>query len=280
MKPVVFSKRTHFYRGPLRAVIFDWAGTIVDYGCFAPVAVFVEIFGQRGIEISIAQARAPMGLEKRDHIRAILQIPEVAAAWLAIHGKPWTEADIDALYHDSVTAQTATVVEYADLIPGALETVHRCRERSLQIGTTTGYSRAVMAALLPAAAARGYAPDSTVCPSDVPAGRPAPWMLYQNAINLQVYPFAAVVKVGDTLPDIEEALNAGAWAVAVSQTGNALGLTRAEAEALDPAALVERLAPIEATLYEAGAHAVIRSVAELPTVLDAIEERLRAGEGP
>ncbi len=268
------------YGGPLRAVIFDWAGTMVDYGCFAPVVVFVEIFRRRGIELSIGQARAPMGLEKRDHIRAIAQMPEVSAAWLAVHGVPWTEADIDALYRDSVTTQAATVVEYADLIPGALKTVRHCRERGLQIGATTGYSRDVMAALLPAAAARGYVPDATVCPSDVPAGRPAPWMLYQNAIDLRVYPFAAVVKVGDTIPDIDEALNAGAWAVAVSQTGNALGLTGAEAEALDPAALAEQLAPIEAMLYEAGAHAVIRSVAELPAVLDAIEARLRAGERP
>ncbi|MFQ3566273.1 MAG: phosphonoacetaldehyde hydrolase [Aggregatilineales bacterium] len=268
------------YCGPLRAVIFDWAGTMVDYGCFAPVAVFVEIFRQRGIEIDVAQARAPMGLEKRDHIRAIAQMPEVSAAWLAVHGSPWTEADIDALYRDSVTAQVATVIEYADLISGALEAVRCCRERGLLVGATTGYSRNVMAALLPAAAARGYVPDSTVCPSDVPAGRPAPWMLYQNAINLRVYPFAAVIKVGDTIPDIEEALNAGAWAVAVSQTGNALGLTEAEVEALDPAALADQLAPIEAGLYEAGAHVVIRSVAELPAALDAIEERLRAGEQP
>ena len=28
----------------LEAVIFDWAGTTVDYGCFAPVEAFIKAF--------------------------------------------------------------------------------------------------------------------------------------------------------------------------------------------------------------------------------------------
>lgn len=71
--------------GQLKAVIFDWAGTMVDYGCFAPVAVFIEVFKRQGIAISTAQARAPMGLEKRDHIRAIAQQPEISAQWQTVH---------------------------------------------------------------------------------------------------------------------------------------------------------------------------------------------------
>lgn len=176
--------------------------------------------------------------------------------------------------------QTACVADYADLIPCALDTLRWCRERGLKIGSSTGYNRQVLTALLPAAAARGYVPDSVVCPSDVPAGRPAPWMMYQNALNLDVYPFAAVVKVGDTIPDIAEGLNAGAWTVAVAQTGNELGLTADEAAALDESALAARLTPIEARLRQAGAHFVIRSVADLPLVLAEIETRLRAGEQP
>lgn len=268
------------YRGPLKAVIFDWAGTMVDYGCFAPVAVFVEVFKRQGIEISTAQARAPMGLEKRDHIRAIAQQPEVTQRWQAVHHRQWNETDIDRMYQDSVTVQTACITDYADLIPGALETLRLCRERGLKIGSSTGYNREVMAALLPAAAERGYVPDSAVCPSDVPAGRPAPWMMYQNAMNLDVYPFAAMVKVGDTMPDIAEGLNAGAWTVAVSQTGNELGLNADDVAALDEAALAASLAPIEERLRQAGAHFVIRSVADLPLVLDEIERHLRAGEQP
>lgn len=270
----------HVYTGSLQAVIFDWAGTMVDYGCFAPVAVFIEVFKRQGIEISVAQARAPMGLEKRDHIRAIAGHPEVVQQWQAVHNRQWDETDIDQMYQDSVVVQTACVADYADLIPGALESLRLCRERGLKVGSSTGYNREVLAALLPVATERGYEPDAVVCPSDVPAGRPAPWMMYQNAMNLGVYPFAAVVKVGDTVPDIEEGLNAGAWTVAVSQTGNELGLNANEVASLDETALTARLAPIEAKLREAGAHFVIRSVADLPPVLDEIENRLRAGEQP
>ncbi len=268
------------YNGSLQAIVFDWAGTMVDYGCFAPVAVFVEVFKRQGIDVAIAQARAPMGLEKRDHIRAIARQPQVSAQWQAVHQRQWDETDIDRMYQESVAVQTACVADYADLIPGALETLRFCREHGLKIGSSTGYNRQVMATLLPAAAERGYTPDSVVCPGDVPAGRPAPWMMYQNAMNLDVYPFAAVVKVGDTVPDIEEGLNAGAWTVAVSQTGNELGLTADEAAALDQSSLETRLTPIEAKLRQAGAHFVIRSVADLPPVLDEIENRLHAGEQP
>ena len=33
------------YRGPIEAVLFDWAGTTMDFGCIAPAEVFVEVFG-------------------------------------------------------------------------------------------------------------------------------------------------------------------------------------------------------------------------------------------
>jgi phosphonoacetaldehyde hydrolase len=264
----------------LQAVIFDWAGTTVDYGCFAPVAVFVEVFRRQSVDITTAEARAPMGLQKRDHIRAITQMSAVADRWQATHHHPVTEADIDAMYADSVVVQSASVSAHADLIPGTLETIAWCRARGMRLGSTTGYSRAVMDVLEPVARAAGYAPDAVIVPDDAPAGRPAPWMMYLNAMRLGVYPMAAVVKVGDTVPDMEEGRNAGAWTIGVSLTGNELGLSAAAVVALPEADLTARLAPIEARLQSAGAHEVVRGVADLPAVLDAIEARLAAGERP
>jgi phosphonoacetaldehyde hydrolase len=268
------------YSGPLKAVIFDWAGTTVDYGCFAPVAVFIEVFKRQGVSITIQQARAPMGLEKKDHIRAIASQQQVAADWLIAHGKPVSEADIDAMYHASIDIQRACVANYADLIPGTLETVQNCRARGLKIGSSTGYSRGVMNALLPVAAERGYTPDAALCPNDVPAGRPFPWMMYENAIQLGVYPMSAIVKVGDTLPDIEEGLNAGVWTISVTETGNELGLTAQEVAALDETILANRLEAIENRFRQAGAHYVVRTIADVPLILDEIEMRLRAGDKP
>lgn len=264
----------------LQAVIFDWAGTTVDFGCFAPVTVFVEVFRRQGVLIEIAEARAPMGLQKRDHIKAIAHMPEVTARWTAVHHRAVTEADIDAMYADSAMVQAGSVSAHADLIPGTLETVAFCRARGLKIGTTTGYSRTVMDVLEPLARAAGYLPDAIIVPDDSPAGRPTPYMMYLNAIRLGVYPMAAVVKVGDTVPDMEEGRNAGVWTIGVSMTGNELGLTAAEVAALSESDLTARLAPIEARLRSAGAHEVVRSIADLPPILESIESRLAAGERP
>ena len=268
------------YHGNIQAVILDWAGTTVDYGCFAPVAVFIKVFQQRGITITIPQARAPMGLEKRDHIRAIAQQSDVSAQWQQLYQSACTEADIDAMYRDSLSLQKNSVLDYAKLIPGTLESMAYCRAHDIKIGSTTGYSQAVMEVLRPITAAQGYVPDALVCPDEVSAGRPAPYMIYSNAIRLGVYPMAAVVKVGDTLPDIAEGLNACCWTIGLSQTGNELGLTQAETESLSETDLIGRLAPIEQQMKQAGAHEIIRSIADLPAALLSIQARLSAGEQP
>jgi len=184
------------------------------------------------------------------------------------------------MYAESLPLQTACVADYAQPIPGVVAAVNALRERGIRIGGTTGYSRPIMEALLPAAARHGYAPDVSVCPSDVPAGRPAPWMAFQAATLLGVYPPAAIIKIGDTVPDIEEGLNAGMWSVGVSATGNELGFTASEADALPAAERAERLAQIERKLLAAGAHAVVASAAQLLEVVAEIEARLARGERP
>ncbi len=268
------------YTGPLKAVIFDWAGTTIDYGCFAPVAVFIKVFKQQGVKIGIRHARASMGLEKKDHIRAIAQQPEIAERWRLVKGRAWNEADIEAMYLDSLEAQLASVLNYTELIPGTLETIQYCREHRLKIGTSTGYSRTIMNRVLSLAASRGYVPDAAITPGDVPAGRPAPWMIYQNAMQLGVYPMVAMVKVGDTLPDIEEGLNSGTWTIGVTQTGNELGLSQSEIYTLPLTELAARLVPIEGRMREAGAHYIVRSIADVPAILADIETRLQMGEQP
>jgi phosphonoacetaldehyde hydrolase len=268
------------YRGLLKAVILDWAGTTVDYGSFAPTAVFLRLFEERGVTITAADARSGMGLMKKDHLRTILARPSVAAAWEAKHGIPVSEADIDGLFEDFVPMQIAVVKDFAEPIPGCLEAIEEIREHGIKIGSTTGYIRSMMDVLMPVAAEKGYAPDSTVCPDEVPTGRPFPWMVYQNMMNLNVFPVEAVVKVGDTLIDIEEGLNAGTWTVGLSQTGNLLGLTEEEFNNLSNEEQVTALEKVEEQLYRAGAHYVIEGIWDLPIVLDEIEDRLANGERP
>jgi phosphonoacetaldehyde hydrolase len=268
------------YQGPVQAVIFDWAGTTVDHGCLAPALVFVEVFRRRGIQIDMSQAREPMGMHKRDHLRVIAQMPSVVEAWQRVHGAPPDQPAIDAMYAEFIPLQIECIGRYADPIPGVLDVVTALRERDIKIGSNTGYNRAMMDVLVPAAAEAGYAPDCMVCSSDVPVGRPTPWMALENARQLDVYPMSAVVKVDDTAPGIEEGLNAGMWTVAVTETGNEVGLSYEDLQALDPQQRQVRGQAAERRLAQAGAHYVIDGVGDLLPCLVDIQRRLASGESP
>lgn len=264
----------------LSAVVFDWAGTMVDHGSKAPMGVFQKAFARFGVDISIAEARGPMGMAKRDHIATLMALPRIAKAWEAAHGHAPGAADIDQVYDVFVPMNVEVAGDYADLIPGAAAMVARLRAAGLKIGSTTGYTREIMAKVLGPAKAQGYEPDNLVCAGDLSAGRPTPLMMYKTFLDLDVWPAWRVVKVDDTEVGIAEGLNAGCWTVGVALTGNVFGLDAAETEALSPAEFEAKSAEAYAKLTRAGAHVVIDSVADLPEVLDEIEGALARGERP
>jgi phosphonoacetaldehyde hydrolase len=268
------------YQGALKAVILDWAGTTMDYGCFAPAVVFMDVFRRKGVDITIEQAREPMGAHKKVHIGQIASNEQVARKWEEVHRRKPDNNDVEEMFQDFVPLQLKCLADYADLVPGTLEAVKEFRSRGLKIGSTTGYTGEMMALLLDEASKRGYVPDSTVCATQVPAGRPHPWMCLQNAMNLQIYPMEAFVKVGDTLPDIEEGLNAGMWTIGLAKTGNEMGLTERQVEALEPETRHAKLARAYRRTRQAGAHYVVDGVSDVDPVLDQINARLAAGEHP
>ncbi len=266
--------------GLVKAVIFDWAGTVVDFGSRAPMGAFVEVFRRFGVDISIDEARVPMGLPKWDHIRALGTIPRVAEAWAKAKGAAFSDADVDAIYEVFVPLNAEVVTDHADLIPGVRETVAALRDRGVRIGSTTGYTREIMGRLVPLAAEQGFAPDNLVCAGDLPEGRPGALMMYKTFLDLQVWPASACIKVDDTEPGIAEGLAAGTWTVGVAASGNAMGLSREEADGLDAAEYLDRYEAAERRLFRAGAHFVVESVADLMGVVDEIEGRLLRGERP
>ncbi len=268
------------YRGPLRAVVCDWAGTMVDHGSRAPVEAFRAAFATEGVEISVAEARAPMGLAKRDHIRAITRMPRVAEAWRAARGAELTDDDVERFYRRFLPLQLEILRAHAGVIDGAVAALAELRARGLKIGSSTGYTKELMEVLMPEAERQGLRVDAMACASDVQEGRPAPFLAFLNASRLGVYPMSAMVKIGDTIADVEEGLNAGMWTVAVSRTGNELGLSVAELDALSQA---ERRARIDAAaerLARAGAHYVVESIADCPSLVDEIARRVARGEHP
>jgi phosphonoacetaldehyde hydrolase len=250
------------------AVILDWAGTTVDYGSCAPARVFVEIFRRRGIEITVAEARGPMGMAKRDHIATVARLQRVSQLWRE-NGSDPSDDDVQSMYDEFLPLQKETLAANSDVIPGVPEAIAELRRRGLKIGSTTGYTRELMDVVAPLAARGGYIPDVVVSSDDVPAGRPAPWMNLRAAEALGITPTNSIV-VDDTPVGIQAGLNAGAWTIAVSQTGNALGLTLEEVNALPNSELEARLASIEREFFGTGAHAVVRSVADLPQLIDRI----------
>lgn len=148
------------YHGPLKAVIFDWAGTIVDYGSCAPVLAFQEVFKREGVSIDVSTARGPMGTNKRDHIKSILAVPTVSTAWTKLKGAAPTEADIDRIYHAFTPIQMEAAATRAQPIPGAVDIFAHLRERGISIGSCSGYNDEIMKIVMDEAKKRGLEVDA------------------------------------------------------------------------------------------------------------------------
>ncbi|WDP85748.1 MAG: phosphonoacetaldehyde hydrolase [Desulfobacter sp.] len=268
------------YSGPVQAVVLDWAGTVVDHGCMGPAAVFVEVFKERGIEISAQEARKFMGVEKKEHIQKLCALDSVSKAWQEKYGALPGQIEVDKLYERTARLMGEAICKHGDLIGGVVPTVQALRDMDIKIGSSTGYVKEMMDVLVPIARDKGYAPDAVFCSSDVPQGRPFPWMCYLNAIALGVYPMAAMVKVGDTIADIQEGLNAGMWTVGITRTGNEMGLTLEDLEVLDPGVRRAKIQTITKAFKAANAHYVLEQAGDLLPVIQEINRRLAHGEMP
>jgi phosphonoacetaldehyde hydrolase len=262
----------------IKALILDWAGTAVDFGSLAPVVALQRVFAENGVPVTADEVRAHMGMLKKDQIRNICQGERVANAWTSEHGRAPEESDVERIFSEFLPRQTEILVEFSSPILGVPETVEAWRSAGLHIGSTTGYTRALLDVVIPEAARQGYAPDASVTPDEVGGGRPKPFMCYRNAILLGAYPLWNCVKIGDTPSDIAEGRNAGMWTIAITATGNEVGLSQAEWEALPAETQCERERIAAERL--AGAHFLGKSLADCDVILDEIERRIAAGERP
>lgn len=256
----------------IKAIILDWAGTTVDYGSRAPTLAFREVFKREGVPIKDLEARTPMGKAKREHIAAIAAMPRVARSWKRKRGSVIGKADIDRMYERFLPIQKELLLTHSDVIPGVVEAIRQCREWGIKIGSTTGYSRELMEVVAPIAAAQGYSPDVIVCADDVAKGRPSPQMNLRAAELLGVPPSSEVLVLDDTTVGCEAGERAGCIAVGVSKTGNMLGMTLQEIEAEDPEEMEDALIDVDWPLREAGARFVIPAVADLPDLIQQLEE--------
>jgi phosphonoacetaldehyde hydrolase len=254
-------------------VMFDWAGTTIDYGCFAPLNVFIKIFEEKGIAVTVDEARKPMGLLKIDHIRALTEMPGIKEQWVNRYGSKPEQKDIEAMNDEFETKLFEILPSFTDPIPGVLEVVHELKTRGIKIGSSTGYTKEMMDIVVPHAKEKGYSPDFCATAEDVKAGRPYPWMSYYNAMNLGIYPMSRMVKVGDTVSDMEEGKNAGMVTVGVVRGSSMLGLSLEEVNGMDPEKLQLKIEAAREAFIQAGADYVIESIEELIPLIDTFENQ-------
>lgn len=260
----------------ISCIMMDWAGTAVDYGCFAPLNAFLQVFAQeKGIDITYRQAREPMGLLKIDHIKAILHMPEVNEKFRARYHRNWTMEDVNEMYRSFEKHLFASLKDFTTPIPGVVETLQTLRAGGIKIGSTTGYTQAMMDIVRPGAAAKGYTVDNLVTPDHVPAGRPAPYMIYKNMIDLAIPSVDEVVKVGDTIADIKEGVNAKVWSVGVITGSNEMGLTEKEYLQLPDTTRQEMKKAVRERMLAAGAHYVLDNITELPACIETIQHNIQ-----
>eukprot|EP00794_Sanderia_malayensis_P012937 gene12937-14267_t len=269
------------YQGKVKAVILDWAGTVLDCGVYAPAVVFVEVFNNEGVPITMDEAREPMGTHKRVHIRKITEIEAVRKRWFEKFGRYPDEEDVQRMYENFVPLQLSCLKDYSKMIDGAVETARYVqKDLGLKLGSTTGFTSEIVDVLKVVAAEAGYVPDCYVAADQVPQARPCPYMVWANCIKMDINPIQAVVKVDDTADGVREGILAGCWSVGLARTGNYVALNEEEISKLAAADYERRLEKSYNILANAGAHYVIDTINDLPPVIDDINRRLANGETP
>ena len=252
----------------IKAVIFDWAGTTVDYGCMAPVQAFVEVFKQYGIEPTMQEVREPMGMLKIDHIRTMLKMERISGLWKEKYGKEPGEEEAQALYKIFEEKLLSILHLYSDPKPGVVEVVNRLRRNGIRIGSTTGYNDKMMEIVVPAAKEKGYEPDVWFSPDSTgQKGRPWPYMIFRNMEALEIKKVRRVLKVGDTVSDIKEGRNAGVWSAGIVIGSSEMGLTEAEFEALSDEEKERKCREVAGRFLDAGADKVFYTIEDLEAFL-------------
>lgn len=265
----------------VEAVILDWAGTVVDFGSFAPTQIFVEAFKKEyAFDITLDEARGPMGLGKWDHIDNLLKQKSINERWKAQFKREPSKEDVDNIYNTFLPLQKEKVSDFSSLILGAKEAINSLKEKGIKIGSCSGYPRVVLDVLISAAAKNGYQPDCVIASDDLNGSRPLPTMALKNAIELKVSDVAHCVKVDDSAPGIYEGKSAGMWTVALLLSGNEAGFTQ---EGFLNASVQEKEEAREIAkkaFLPSAPHYSIDTIADLPAVIDKINKRIESGERP
>lgn len=258
----------------ISAIIFDWAGTTVDFGCFAPVQAFINAFEKYGITPTIEEVRKPMGMLKKEHIKTMMHMERIHRKWMLIYGKDFTEEDIDDVYRTSELSILNILADFADPKPYVVETVNKLRNMGIKIGSTTGYTDEMMNVVVPLAKQKGYSPDCWFSAESVDnIGRPYPYMIFKNMETLKIPAVKNAVKVGDTVADIKEGKAAGVISVGVIEGSSVMALSENEYNILDNKQKMQICNKVKKIFLDCGADHVITNMLELPDLITSLNSK-------
>lgn len=248
----------------VKTIIFDWAGTTVDFGCMAPVIAFKKAFAEKGITLTLDEIREPMGKLKREHIKILLGLPSVQEQWLSNYHQLPQDVDTEEIYERFEAYLFEYLAEYSKLKPETAEVIQQLQAHGFNIGSTTGYTSEMMNVVSKAAKEAGYSPDFMITPDAVGnLGRPYPYMIYQNMQYFKNLSVEEVVKVGDTIADIQEGKNAGVFTIAVVEGSSEMGLSLEEYTNLSATEKEHMVKKVMERFYQAGADLCILNLTEL-----------------
>ncbi|MGP5429849.1 phosphonoacetaldehyde hydrolase [Enterococcus malodoratus] len=252
----------------VNTIILDWAGTTVDFGCMAPVAAFKKAFENKNIELTSEEIRKPMGMLKIDHIKQLLALDKVKRQWFNLYSRPSVEADVLVIYQDFEKYLFADLAENSHLKPETKQAMKKIKQLGYNIGSTTGYTKDMMAVVFETAKVEGYHPDYVVTPDDVDSlGRPYPFMIFDNMRYFQNHSMEEVIKVGDTISDIQEGKNAGVLSIAVTEGSSVMGLSLEEYKQLSKEEMELLNQQTAEIFYQQGADLCIKNLLELAEIL-------------
>ncbi|MDO7906714.1 HAD hydrolase-like protein [Paenibacillus sp. JX-17] len=262
----------------IQAVIFNWDSMIADCRGQKLLQGIMDIFRWKGIEITARQAETGRGLPIREHIAVILRLADVRARWHEAFGHEPGRPDIEQMYVELLPVLVSLLPSSGEPFPGMDRALAELQERSIQCGSTTAFPSDMLRRLRgPAESRHRLVLDSLVSPCEVQNnGRPYPWMMYENARRLHVYPLTDILKIGDTAADMQEGRNAGVWTVGLVNRQAEAGLS-AESDSIPHEESRHHSAQL---LRKAGAHMVIDTLSELPWVLREIEMLQHTGGFP
>ncbi|MFC6322850.1 phosphonoacetaldehyde hydrolase [Companilactobacillus baiquanensis] len=266
----------------IKAVVFDWAGTTVDYGSLAPVIAFKAAFSDAGIEINDQEIRRDMGITKWDHIGKLLKMPDIFQQWEKEYNRLPDFQDRRRLYEDFQSSLLFYVKDSTSLKPATLDAFNYLKDQGIRVATTTGYTPEMMQLVKDSAFKLGYQPELVLTSDDVDGdGRPSPRMIQKIMNEFGLSDPKELVKIGDTIVDIEEGKNAGVNTIGIVEGSSLMGLSEKEFNSLFDEEKESIRQRVVNEFAKVNADIIINNLSELPDAikfLNQSEEKIANGK--